>query len=450
MFRHHAKSFLRASVAVMLIMSGGVQAQTRQRVSASIRLKATLGGHTKSITNIEFSPDGETLATGSEDGTVRLWSTRTGAAKIILPLAAKHKLDALRWSDDGQKLATIAYRDSGKGQIQVWEARTGKMKAASSLNEDYGLSWSPNGRMLLTHTYERFARLWDAETGSLLATLVQAPPCPKRSLWKSLANSNNCSDSSNVQGYFVAEGQSVLTTSQYHSAKLWDAATGQLKTKLPLDEAKEEEFNYAYLPLLSPDKRLVVRTDSHGVTLVETTTAEVKHRLGEIGRPLAFSPDGRKLLTIEYAVERALTQVSLWDAATGQKLMRFEPLPAGVKDIYWSPQGNTLVVAGYSDMQTRLLNAETGRVIAKLPYDDCAPGSFFSNSGCAPFIFSADGRITLKQKNPLKLWDTETGELLATLDAASGFVRFSPTDQRLLVSRGKDKKTALLWEVSIQ
>ncbi|HUS10652.1 MAG TPA: GntR family transcriptional regulator [Pyrinomonadaceae bacterium] len=42
------------------------------------KLIATLSGHSKNIINFAFSPDGETVATGSEEGIARLWNTRTG------------------------------------------------------------------------------------------------------------------------------------------------------------------------------------------------------------------------------------------------------------------------------------------------------------------------------------------------------------------------------------
>lgn len=470
MLYHQAKSFLCATASAFALafsLAASNVAQTLPDSSArkssqsrvSVQLKATLGGYTRSISEIAFSPDGELLATGSEDDKVRLWSAATGEPGAIFSLAEKHRLNGFIWSHDGRKLAVVGYRrgHSGTGQIRIWEARTGELKATIELNHTDFLSrfvWSPDGRVLLTASEDGTAKLWDALTGQLKSTLEQEPlrPDETSSLMKALFTRKKFSDIRNTNGYFDTDGQSVLTLSEGQPPKLWDATNGRLKTELPLTE-KNPDAAYFFYPgwaLFSPDRRLVVRADSHGVTLLYTTTGEVNHTFGEIGRPLAFSPDGRALLTIEYEIPRTMSQLSLWEVATGQKIMRFESLPYGAKDIYWNPKGNTLVVEGYYDMHTRLMDARTGRVIAKLPYNGCIYGDWFGgSSSCGSFNFSADGRIMFKQTNPLKLWSAETGELLTTLETTNTFAEFSPTDKRLLVTRSKDKKAVLMWEITI-
>ncbi|HEX8845707.1 MAG TPA: hypothetical protein VF791_13730 [Pyrinomonadaceae bacterium] len=438
--------------------ASAIQQNTAARGQAriSVRLKATLAGHRKSINEIAFSPGGELLATGGEDNTIRLWDAGTGELKAVLTLAEKQKLNGFLWSYDGRKIAATSYRGStGKGQIRVWVTDTGELKTTIELNHrDYltDFKWSPQGRILLTASEDGIVKLWDAETGGPLETLDQDPRKANEtdSFFGSMLPGKKFSDFRQTSGYFDAVGQNLLTLSYNRPAKLWDVATGRLKTELPSDGGPEDTSSPPPgRALFSPDRRLVVRTNSRGVTLVDTTTGEAKQTLGEIGRPLAFSPDGSALLTLEYSLPRAVDQLSLWDVATGQKLLRFETLPYGVKTVYWSPKGNALVVEGYYGMHTRLMDARTGRVVAKLPYDGCAAGSWFGSSGCEPFVFSADGRLFLKQKKPLRLWSALTGELLTTLEEADAFARFSPTDNRLLVTRGKDKKALLFWDVFV-
>jgi hypothetical protein len=71
------------------------------------------------------------------------------------------------------------------------------------------------------------------------------------------------------------------------------------------------------------------------------------------------------------------------------------------------------------------------------------------DDGCQPFILSADGRLTLKVTNPIRLWNTENGELLTTLENGHAPALFSPTNPKLLITKHVNRKTALLWELTL-
>jgi WD40 repeat protein len=475
MFYLQAKSFVSATIAVLLafniIQTDFVQAQTRQRMTdnapqqqprAYARQKATLAGHSKDIYEIAFSPDGELLATGSEDGTIRLWNAGTGETKAVLALEEKHKLGGLLWSPDGSRLMTYSQRGrSGAVQFRIWDVNSGELKTTiethyTNFLTDY--KWSPDGRILLTASEDGTVELWDALTGRLQKSLEQAPlgPDETNSFLKSIFSHKKYADLRFTRGFFDAKGQSVITLSFNRSPRLWDAASGKLKNSLPLTEENTTD-EYAFFPvnpLFSPDGRLVVRHDDDGISLLDTTTGMARHSLGKIGEPLAFSPDGLSLLVVMREPTSKLRdradELKLYDVGSGQLQLVFEKVPEGVTKIYWSPDGGHVVMLGRFGTKTRLLDARTGRVKARLPYGGCTSDALWGSGGCESFHFSADGRVMLKQKNPLKLWSTETGELLATLEDMGGYARFSPTDKRVLVTRAKDKKTMLMWEVLIQ
>ncbi|QEL20763.1 protein kinase domain-containing protein [Limnoglobus roseus] len=170
--------------------------------------EAVLRGHTRPVTAVALA--GGRVATGSRDGTVKLWDAQTGQELRTLP---RHEGDvrAVGWSPAGDRVVSA---DSA-GMVHVWDAETGKKLTSVPGHKGgtFAASFGPAGKHLLTAGADQAARVWDAETGAELLLL-------RGHGGRVLAAA------------FSPDGSRIATGSEDRTVRLWDAATGGLATKV--------------------------------------------------------------------------------------------------------------------------------------------------------------------------------------------------------------------------
>lgn len=338
----------------------------------------TITGHTRSVSSVSFNTYGDKLAVGSGhdegvsgDKRIRIWNVHSGC------LQSTFKVPMGRWIDyNGKLIDSVSYSPDGKtlasasedGTIRLWDVESEKPRATtfeglrglqtSELLREYSihgfvLAYSPDGRTLATSSRARYSddttiQLWDAATCKHKATLTGS--------WEAKTLNSTA---------FSPDGRTVAGGGDNGDVYLWDAISGELKTTLT---GHSERFVMGVA--FSPDGRTLAsgaRASGDGeVYLWDAISGECKaslnmHRDGVSS--ITFSPDGSALAV------GGTDGVTLWDVhkilyqstsddryfykvgsgefdVTGRHKTTLKGHTGFVSSVAFSPDGRTLASGG--------------------------------------------------------------------------------------------------------
>ena len=369
------------------------------------------------VQSVALSANGKTLATGGEDGTVRLWDV-AGRRPLGEPLAGHEgQVNSLAFSPDGETLASAG----DDGTVRLWDV-AGRRQLGEPLAGHEGsvgtVAFSPNGETLAS-TDNRGVRLWDV--------------AGRRQLGEPLAGHEGW-----VVGVtFSPNGETLASTGADGTVRLWDVA-GRRQLGEPLAGHEGGVWSVAF----SPNGETLASTGEDGT--VRLWDVAGRRPLGEplAGHEgqvnsLAFSPDGE---TLASAGDDGT--VRLWDVAGHRPLG--EPLAGhdgGVWSVAFSPDGETLATGGI-DWAVRLWD-----VAGRRPLGEPLAGHERTVRSVA---FSPDGETLASagDDGTVRLWDVagrrQLGEPLAGHEDTVWSVAFSP-DGETLASAGEDQRV-MLWD----
>ncbi len=403
------------------------------------------------------------------------------------------------WSPDGQRLAS-----AGKdGRVQIHEAVNGSHLNTLEAPSGYfsSIAYSPDGSKVAAGGHDKLVRIWDATTGDLLATLkghrFYVTSVARRRDGARLASAASDREAEfiiwdaetfkQIKTVEIPVGESLIAWTPDDkqiavAGDFYDAATGR-KTSTPA--FRRRKF------ALSPDGKWIAVAVNHGAEIRSAETNALRSTMTGHSHALitavAWSPNGEfvatagyddtvKVWNVESAQEVATLRghtnwvldvkwspdsaqlasvgnsaVKIWDLAKFQSRFAPEARLRGIRTLAWSGDGTALAMGGGGGVQ--IVDAESGRVISRL---DAERAGYWSHWSPTLAWSRASQTIAVQRASQILLLHDRALQQRLVLDLPTKEGRslaISPDGSRLATSywveaNGDDNAVVVVYDVA--
>lgn len=420
---------------------------------ASGEFETIPSGHIENIgiCGVTYSADGSLLASSSYDDTVVVLDAATGEELYVVP-GNGNVFNTTAFSPDGETLATAQDR----GTLVFYDAHEGDLLRRMDGRElegeigSYGVAFTPDGARVASGGYGAL-NVWDAASGDTLLRVMDLP--------------------GHYQNVALLDGgKQLLAGNSLDNGGIWDVDSGRQIFSLPAEAvaASPQDEVYAVgssrkgLSVIDAATRLpqgalgghtgsiyTIAYAPDGETLFASTffgeiyrwnMSTYSRSVFSVGTPdaavlsMEVSPDGALL-----AAGHEDGQLALWDVASGRPLRTLAAQDSSIQGVAFSPDGSRVATSGSEDAVIYVWDVATGDRVARL--DSGLEGVY-------SLAFVSRTQLAAGGEDVIQIWNVNSGIKTATLEGHSNRVRalaLSPGGEVLL--SGAFDGTGAVWDL---
>ena len=411
------------------LASGGYDATVKIWDIKSGTLGLILKGHSSNVSSVAFSPDSKFVASGGGDSKARLWEVLTGK---LLHTFANHpsflRVTSVAFSPDGKTLASgVGGNVIGRSlnMVELWDVTNGtELNVLRGYSEAVqGVVFSPSARALISKgevsihgKYEHGLRIWSLSADAEPRTLI-------------------------AEAFALSSDGKTMALGRENTIEIWNLVTNTLSRTL------NASGRVRAIAIDAKSETLASGDEGSSIILWDLKTGVQLRQLGGYASVLAFSPDGKMILSAED------NELRLWDVTTGAVRRIFRGYTANAQIVGITPNGSTLVSIGtvkgrdgYDEDEITLWGLLSGKKLHSLR------GASYAVAISNSTRVSPDGRLiasaTGEGATNISLWDVRTGVKIRSFkgDNTIHALNFSP-DGKYLASGGSNG-TIYLWDIA--
>jgi WD40 repeat protein len=297
-------------------------------------LNKVLNSHLSDIWTVKFSSNGNWLASGSVDSTIKMWDVENG--KVILNIKQPNGITYLDFSPDGNYLATASY-DS---KVRIWKLPEGVLikELIGHVGTVWSVNFSPDGKTIASCGEDSTIKIWNTENGQIVQTLQGH----SRNVW-------------DVK--FSPDGTHLASGSFDKTIRIWSVSDGKLLHVLTSHNDAIVAIAYSH-----DGQKFISASDDKAIKLWATNNWQLIYSLNvpEHNQAAEFSSDdnllltgGRDKTTLGEFLQNIFgdskynrgVSMRLWDIQTGKLLQTFSKHDNDVNDVSFSPDGKWIASA---------------------------------------------------------------------------------------------------------
>ena len=394
------------------------------------------GGHSFSVNSVAYSPDGQLLASGSGDLTIKLWQRDgTFIKSLAIPYNINAQLTDVRSvavSSNGKLLAAGVQLFNGNshfyfGAVQIWrisdgvpvQTLTGYGSGDITATGVNSVAFSPDGQYLASGSSDRLVKIWRVANGTLVTS-----------------RSDHTQKVNAVA--FSPDGQRLASASDDMTAKLYRTSDWGVERTLT------GHTNLVLSLAFSPNSaRLATGSWDQTVRIWNVIDGSLLFSLshGSNVYPVAFAPDGRSL-----ASGARDGSIKLWDPERGVLVDTFLGHTALVLTLAFAPDGGMLASGSwYPEYAIKLWAPPSQRAS---PISGLIATLTNHSSSINELIFTANGRLISGADTTARFWDGLNGRFLSGINAAASVTTMALSPNGQLLALPGANNTVKIYRVS--